>query len=143
MGKESCTPVAQSGSGIETPFFCSESKLSISSEARSVADAQLVAYNAKNMEGYLALFHDNATLINLPGQEIVAQGTEAIRAMYEVRFETPGLRCEVNQRSEIANVAIDRETVYTDGNPPVDILAMYEVVDAKIKRIFFIRGGEL
>lgn len=117
--------------------------MSISNEARSVADAQLVAYNAKNMEGYLALFHDDATLINLPGQEIVAQGTEAIRAMYEVRFETPGLRCEVNQRSEIANVAIDRETVYTDGNPPVDILAMYEVVDAKIKRIFFIRGGEL
>ena len=95
------------------------------------------------MEAYLALFHDDAVLVNLPGQEVIAAGLEAIGAMYEVRFKTPGLRCEVHQRSEIGNIAVDRETVHTDGNAPVDILAMYEVVDGLIKRIFFIRGGTL
>ena len=64
---------------------------------------------------------------------------EVIRTMYEARFKAPGLRCEVHHRSEIGNIAIDRETVHTDGNPPVDILAMYEVVENKIQRIFFVR----
>ena len=117
--------------------------MSASKEARAVADAQLVAYNTQDMEAYLALFHDDAVLINLPDQTVVAEGLEAIREMYTARFATPGLRCEVHHRSEIGNIAIDRETVHTDGNAPVDILAMYEVTGGKIARIFFIRGGLL
>ena len=117
--------------------------MSVEAEARRVADAQLAAYNAQDMEAYLALFHADAVLINLPDQTVVAEGLEAIREMYTARFATPGLHCEVHHRSEIGNIAIDRETVHTDGNAPVDILAMYEVVDRKIKRIFFIRGGVL
>ena len=117
--------------------------MSASKEARAVADAQLVAYNTQDMEAYLALFHADAVLINLPVQHVVAEGLGAIREMYTERFATPGLRCEVHHRSEIGNIAIDRETVHTTGNPPVDILAMYEVTGGKIKRIFFIRGGVL
>ena len=117
--------------------------MTVSAEARAIADAQLVAYNACDMDSYLALFHENALLVNLPNQEVVAEGIEAIRVMYEARFKTPGLRCEVHHRSEIGNIAIDRETVHTDGNSPVDILAMYEVVDNRIRRIFFVRGGSL
>ena len=117
--------------------------MTVSAEARAIADAQLVAYNACDMDSYLALFHEDALLVNLPNQEVVAEGIEAIRVMYEARFKTPGLRCEVHHRSEIGNIAIDRETVHTDGNSPVDILAMYEVVDNRIRRIFFVRGGSL
>ena len=106
--------------------------MSDSVTARAVADAQLVAYNAQDMDAYLALFHEDATLVNLPGQEVVAAGIDAIRAMYEVRFQTRGLRCDVHHRSEIGNIAIDRETVYTDDKPPVDILAMYEVIDSRL-----------
>ena len=117
--------------------------MSVEAEARRVADAQLVAYNAQDMEAYLALFHADAVLINLPDQTVVAEGLEAIREMYTARFATPGLRCDVHHRSEIGNIAIDRETVHTDANPPVDILPMYEVTGGKIARIFFIRGGVL
>ena len=117
--------------------------MSDSVEARRVADAQLAAYNAQDMEAYLSLFHTDAVLMNLPDQSVIAEGLPAIRAMYETRFATPGLHCEVHHRSEIGNIAIDRETVHTDANPPVDILAMYEVTGGKIARIFFIRGGVL
>lgn len=110
---------------------------------REVADRQLEAYNAKDMAAYLALFHDDAVLTNLPAGEVVASGIKDIRAMYEHRFATPGLRCEVHERSEIGDVAIDRETVFTSEAPPVDILAMYHVVEGKIAKIFFIRGGDL
>ena len=110
---------------------------------RAVADLQLAAYNARDMDAYLALFHEDAVLTNLPDGNIVASGMAEIRSMYEVRFATPGLRCEVHHRSEIGDVAVDRETVFTDTAPPVDILAMYYVRDGKIAKIFFIRGGEL
>lgn len=117
--------------------------MSASAEARAVADAQLEAYNSKDLDAYCALFHDGAVLVNLPSQEVIAEGIAAIREMYTARFQTPGLRCEVHHRSEIGNIAIDRETVHTDGNAPVDILAMYEVTESKIARIFFVRDGEL
>jgi uncharacterized protein (TIGR02246 family) len=117
--------------------------MSASEAARAVADAQLVAYNARDMEAYLALFHTDALLVNLPDQSVIAEGIAAIRAMYEARFAMPGLRCVVYEKSEIGTVAIDRETVYTDANPPVDIVAMYDVTNGKIARIFFIRAGAL
>lgn len=115
--------------------------MSAEAEARRIADAQLAAYNACDLGVFCALFHDDAVLVNLPGQEIVATGMADIRVMYERRFAMPGLRCQVHHRSELGAVAIDRETVYSDGQPPVDILAMYEVTGGKIARIFFIRGG--
>ncbi|MEL6724136.1 MAG: nuclear transport factor 2 family protein [Pseudomonadota bacterium] len=117
--------------------------MSASEQARAIADAQLIAYNAQDMDAYLALFHDDAVLVNLPAQDVIAEGLAAIRDMYEVRFSTPGLYCEVTHRAELGPVAIDHETVYTDGNPPLNVLAMYEVVDHKIKRIFFVRGGDI
>lgn len=117
--------------------------MTASEQARAIANAQLVAYNAQDMDAYLALFHEDAVLLNLPDQAVIAEGLQAIRAMYEIRFATPGLRCEVTHRAELGNVAIDHETVYTEGNPPLNVLAMYEVVDHKIKRIFFVRGGDI
>ena len=117
--------------------------MSDSAKARAVADAQLVAYNAQDVEAYLALFHADAVLINLPDQHVVAEGLEAIREMYTARFKTPGLRSDVLERTEVGNIAVDREVIHTDGNAPVDILAMYEVIDSKIKRVFFVRGGTL
>jgi len=42
--------------------------MSVSAEARAIADAQLVAYNACDMDSYLALFHEDALLVNLPNQ---------------------------------------------------------------------------
>lgn len=117
--------------------------MSDSAEARRIANLQIEAYNACDLEAYCALLHDDAVLINLPGQDVFAQGMEQIREMYTRRFQTPGLRSDVIHRSEIGNIAIDREVIYTDGNTPVDIMAMYEVIDSKIKRVFFVRGGEL
>ena len=93
--------------------------MTVNQEARRVADEQLIAYNAKDMVAFLDLFHQEAVLVNLPGQTVIAEGIQAIREMYEVRFKTPGLRCEVHHRSEIGNIAIDRETVHSNDNHPL------------------------
>ena len=56
--------------------------MSVSAEARAIADAQLVAYNACDMDSYLALFHKDAVLVNLPEQEVVAEGIEALSLIH-------------------------------------------------------------
>ena len=63
--------------------------MSVSAEARAIADAQLVAYNAHDMDSYLALFHKDAVLVNLPNQEVVAEGIDAIGAVSYTHLTLP------------------------------------------------------
>jgi hypothetical protein len=107
---------------------------------REIANQQLVAYNNHDLDAYCALFHEDATLIDLPSSNIVAEGIEQIRAMYQTRFAISELTCKVHSTSDIADFAIDRETIYGLPDGPVDIVAMYEVINGKIQRLFFIRG---
>ena len=106
---------------------------------RDIANLQLQAYNAKDIDAFCALFDDQAELIDLPSSETIASGIDAIRKIYEGRFSEPDLYCKVHAHSDIGNFAIDRETVYGIADAPVDVVAMYEVMGGKIQRVFFIR----
>ncbi len=106
---------------------------------REVADEQLVVYNNLDIDGYCALFHDDADLVMLPAGDVVSVGLPAIRERYVERFATPGLRCEVTNRYEIGDTAVDVEIVFADGREPEHIIALYTVKDGKIARISFLR----
>lgn len=108
---------------------------------REIADAQLITYNNCDIDGYCALFHDDADLVMLPAGTVICTGLPAIRARYTERFATPGLHCEVSNRYEIGNTAVDVETVFADGRDPERIIALYTVTDGKIARISFLREG--
>ena len=106
---------------------------------RDIAQLQLIAYNNKDLDAFCALFDDQAELIDLPSSQVIAQGMDEIREMYAKRFSEPNLSCTVHAHSDIGNFAIDRETVYGIADHPVDVVAMYEVINDKIQRVFFIR----
>lgn len=108
---------------------------------RQIAIKQLAAYNDCNLEGFCDLFAANAVLTDLPSGEVVAAGIDAIRQMYQARFSVPNLTCRVHSTSDIGNFAIDRETVYGLPDGPVDVVAMYEVKNNLIQRVFFIRDS--
>ncbi|WP_395377329.1 nuclear transport factor 2 family protein [Marinicella sp. W31] len=106
---------------------------------REIANLQLLAYNARDIDAFCALFDDQAELIDLPSSNTIATGIDEIRTFYEGRFSEPDLQCTVHAHSDIGNFAIDRETVYGLPDSPVDVVAMYEVIEDKIQRVFFIR----
>ena len=106
---------------------------------RAIADRQLAAYNARDLDAFAALFAPDAVLTDLPSGAVVAAGAAAIRDFYRARFATPGLRARVHAKIDLADWAADRETVYGIAGGPVDILALYEVKDGLIRRVFFIR----
>ncbi len=106
---------------------------------RAIAIAQLDAYNRCDLDAFCALFAEDATLQDLPSGQLIAEGMEEIRNMYKNRFATPGLSCRVHATNDIGDFAIDRETVYGLPNGQVDVVAIYEVKNELIQRVFFIR----
>jgi hypothetical protein len=106
---------------------------------REIADRQLIAYNARDLEAFLALHAPDAVLTDLPSGRIVARGHSEMRPLYAERFANPKLYCRVHVKLEIAGFAVDRETLYGLPGGPVDILALYEVKDGLIARVFFLR----
>ena len=106
---------------------------------RAIADRQLAAYNARDLDAFCALFAPDAVLADLPSGAVVAAGAAAIREFYRARFATPDLFARVHAKIDLADWAVDRETVYGLAGGPVDILALYEVKAGLIRRVFFLR----
>lgn len=106
---------------------------------RNIANQQLVAYNNRDIDAFCALFSDDITLIDLPSMSVFVNGLVELKAFYTQRFSNTELQCVVHSHSDIANWAIDKETVHGLSSGPLDIVAMYEVADEKIKRAFFIK----
>ena len=109
---------------------------------RKIAELQLIAYNNRDLDAFCDLFDKQAVLIDLPSQRVLAQGVEQIRSIYTERFALPQLHCVVHSTSDIADFAIDKETVYGIPGGPVNIVAMYQVNNDKIHRVYFIRETE-
>ncbi len=106
---------------------------------RAIADRQLAAYNARDLEAFLALHAADAVLTDLPSGRVVCAGHAAMRIFYGERFANQELFCRVHVKLEIAGFAVDRETLYGLPGGPVDILALYDVRDGLIQRVFFLR----
>ncbi|MEM8792441.1 MAG: nuclear transport factor 2 family protein [Pseudomonadota bacterium] len=108
---------------------------------RETADLQLQCYNARYLEGFCALFTEDARLIDLPTGTILADGLPAIRDFYAARFSNEALHCRVHTHCDIGTFAIDRETIEGIPGAPVDVVAIYEVRDGLIAQVQFIRSS--
>ncbi|MEM9044944.1 MAG: nuclear transport factor 2 family protein [Pseudomonadota bacterium] len=108
---------------------------------RETADLQLELYNARDLDGFCALFHDDARLLDLPSGTVMAEGIAAIRAFYAARFSNEMLSCRVHAHCDIGAFAIDRETIEGIPGAPVDVVALYEVHDGLITQVQFIRSS--
>jgi hypothetical protein len=107
--------------------------------AREIADRQLVAYNARDLDAFCALFHPDAVIENLTSGVETARGMAAIRALYAKRFSSPDLHCVVHQTMDLGPFAIDHETVQGVPEGAFDAIAIYEVRDGLIVRARMIR----
>ncbi|OYX48656.1 MAG: hypothetical protein B7Y90_09485 [Alphaproteobacteria bacterium 32-64-14] len=108
---------------------------------RDIANAQLVAYNARDLAAFMALFADDAWLEDLPAGQRHATGRPAITEIYRARFgDNPSLHCVVHSTMDLGDFAIDHETVtgLSDGGQ-IDCIAMYEVRGGLIQSVRFIR----
>lgn len=106
-----------------------------------VAQRQLDAYNARDLESFLDCYVDDCVVRSWPSGEVMMEGKEAMRARYGALFEAhPDLHAKLRARIEHGAYAIDHEEVVglREGET-VYAVAMYEVRDGSIRNVWFLR----
>jgi uncharacterized protein (TIGR02246 family) len=105
----------------------------------AVVDAQLDAYNRRDLEGFLGYYADDATLVNYPHQ-VTQTGKDEMRTRYTRNFSNKNVRAEILKRVVFDRFVVDRERVTA---PPakgaLEAVAIYEVKDGKIVSVTFLQ----
>lgn len=103
-----------------------------------LAQQQLNAYNAHNLEAFLEPYAEDVEIYTFP-HELRYKGKEAMRKAYQFVENTPGLYCRLLNRVVQGNTVIDHEEVYGKGGQVVYAIAVYKVHNGKIRQVYFIR----
>ncbi len=113
-----------------------------SSDAAAVVQRQLDAYNAKDMEGWLATYSVQAEQFLLHGERI-AYGHDELRERMRLRFAEPDLHAQLVSRMVMGHVVVDLEHItrnFPEGKGVVAMVCVYEVVDGLIVKASFATG---
>lgn len=107
-----------------------------------VVQRQLEAYNAKDTDAFLATYTPDARLLDLASGAAIATGHAEMRERYGPYFaRNPDLHCDIVNRITAGNCVIDREHITgLAGGGEKFAVAVYEVDDGLIRRVWFIKG---
>ena len=106
----------------------------------AIVQAQLDAYNARDIEAFLATYTDDVRVMSLPTAKVKLTGKAALRKVYQALFEaSPKLNCTIVNRTVSGSWVIDRELVLgIRGGPPIRAVALYRVRDGLIAEVWFL-----
>lgn len=109
-----------------------------------VVQAQLEAYNARDIEAFMATFDASASLWNFGETEPIASGADALRTIYQRVFDqSPNLNSTVINRTVIGSKVIDYEVIVgrsSTDNSPMHLVMIYEVRKGKIVKAVAVRN---
>lgn len=105
-----------------------------------LAQQQLDAYNARDIEAFLAPYSEEVEIYNFP-DELLYKGKATMRVNYATMFDnTPDLHCHLVNRIILGNTVIDQERVEGfSGGQIIEAIAIYKIKDDKIAQVYFIR----
>ena len=109
----------------------------------AVVQAQLDAFNAKDIDALMRAYAPDAEQFALHGERM-ARGHEEIRPRYVARFAEPDLHARLLSRTVMGNVVTDLELItrnFAEGVGTLEMLCIYEVVDGRIRRASFAPGA--
>lgn len=104
-----------------------------------LADQQLLAYNAHNLEAFLVPYAEDVEIYDLTTNKLQVKGKEQMRKQYAFLNNIGTLHCKLLNRIVQGNVVIDHEEIWLDGGRRIYGIAIYETEDGKIKKVWFPR----
>lgn len=108
------------------------------SEAEPIVQAQLDAYNVKDIDAFTKTFTDSIVAYDYP-HKLSFKGQEQLHTMFSGFFtQTPDLHCEIKNRIVLGNIVIDDEYITANGNL-ISSVAIYEIENGKIAKMIFLR----
>jgi len=110
------------------------------SAAERIVQEQVEAYNRHDLDGFLRFYSDTIQIYGFP-DKLTTSGLEEMRVRYAKLFgDAPNVHAKITQRIVRGDFVIDSEEVtgLRDGNV-VNAVAIYEVRDGRIQKVWFIR----
>ncbi len=111
-------------------------------DATDLAQRQLDAYNAGDIEAFAACYAEDVKVWDLHAGTLTYKGRDKLIARYGPLFERcPELHAELVGRVALEHTAVDEERVtgMVEGEV-VRAIAVYEVRDGLIVQVWFARG---
>jgi len=105
----------------------------------NIAQAQLDAYNAHDIDAFVAVYADSVEIYEFP-DKLMMKGKDKLYQAYKPFFEsTPDLHCELVARVVQGDTVIDKEHVtgLNDGSE-IKTIAMYKIIAGKIEKVYFL-----
>lgn len=105
-----------------------------------VIEANLAAYNARNIDGFMRWFADEVEVICQKTGEVLMHGVAEVRRSYADLFaNSPALHAHIVQRVVVGGFVADHEHVTGRAGGDKDVLITYDVRDGRIHRIWLVR----
>ena len=108
----------------------------ITATPEMLVQQQLNAYNAHDLEAFLAPYAEDVELYQFP-DKLEMKGKKEMRKNYQFVTQVPGLYCRLVNRMVQGNMVIDQEEVTGFGDKPLKAVAMYVIEKGKIKKVYF------
>jgi len=118
--------------------------MTLSTAAESVVQRQLDAYNARDIDAFVATYADDAQQFEYP-ETLLTRGAAQLRERITARFREPNLHARLIRRIVLGQVVIDHEEVtrtFPEGTGKLELVAIYEVSEGRIAIARFISGAK-
>jgi len=126
-------------SACATTTIAQHSRSSMESKSASleaIIDAQLAAYDRRDVEGFLSYYSEDAKLFDHPNQ-LTQSGKEQLRTRYQRSFNNKNVRAVIVKRIVFDRFVIDHERLTGHPDGLVEAVAVYEIKDGKIIAVTF------
>jgi hypothetical protein len=108
---------------------------SLSPEA--LVQHQIEAYNARDLDRFLAVYADEVRVWRPPVIEPALAGKAAFGEFYATqRFNKPGLHAEVLKRIVAGQTVVDHERISGVRDEPFEAAVVYRIVDGLIRDVW-------
>src|SRR5262245_5246622 len=105
-----------------------------------VVTASLAAYNARDLEAFMACFASTIEIWDQQAGICLLQGWERVHAAYgELFANSPRLHSQIVRRVRVGRVVIDHEIVTGRHGGDLEILISYQVLAGRIARVWLSR----
>lgn len=121
---------------------CSTIALAGKETPEQLVQRQVEAYNARNLDAFLATYGDDAQLFDFPDKPL-ARGTAQLGERYGARFADTSLHAKIVKRIALGNLVVDHERVtmrFPEGRGALDAIAIYQIENGRIAKVWFRRG---
>jgi len=106
--------------------------------AVDVVQRQVAAYNEHDLERFVASYSDVVEIFRMPSAAPAISGKRQLAEFYATqRFNIPDLNAEILDRIVSGNKVVDLERVHGLRTDPVEMIAVYEVIENLIRRVWF------